>query len=127
MKYYINKITDLDFESAVNKVTVELQKVGFGIVTIFDLNKTFKDKLGIDFRPYTILGACNPPYALESINAEDKIGTLLPCNVMLQGYDDKTEIAVVDPEAMMFHVENEKMKAIASDIKQKLVKALNAV
>ncbi|RLD49603.1 MAG: hypothetical protein DRI94_10835 [Bacteroidetes bacterium] len=127
MKYYINKIVNTDIETATNKITAELQKEGFGIVTQFDVHKALKEKMDLDFRPYRILGACNPPFALKSINAEDKIGTFLPCNVMLQEENGKTEIAIINPVAMMQSVENEEMKAIANEIALKLNSALSKV
>ena len=127
MEYYNNKFVDADLETATELIKTELQKEGFGIVTQFDVNKALKEKLDIDFRPYRILGACNPPFALKSINAEDKIGTLLPCNVMLQEENSKTEIAIINPVAMMQSVENEEMNAIAKEISEKLNNALAKV
>ncbi len=127
MNYYTNKTVDTDIEKATELIKAELQKEGFGIVTQFDVNKALKEKLDLDFRPYRILGACNPPFALKSINAEDKIGTFLPCNVMLQEENGKTEIAIINPVAMMQSVENEEMKAIAKEIAIKLNSALSKV
>jgi len=124
MKYYINKIIDADIDTATNKITKELQAEGFGIVTQFDVDKALKEKMDIDFRPYRILGACNPPFALKSINAEDKIGTLLPCNVMLQVIDNKTEIAIINPIVMVQSLGNDEMTEIASKIAEKLKTAL---
>ena len=108
-------------------IKTELQKEGFGIVTQFDVHKVLKEKMDLDFRPYRILGACNPPFALKSINTEDKIGTFLPCNVMLQEENGKTEIAIINPVAMMQSVENEEMKAIAKEIAIKLNSALSKI
>ncbi len=127
MEYYVNKTIVADIEKATELIKTELQKEGFGIVTQFDVNKTLKEKMDVDFRPYRILGACNPPFALKSINAEDKIGTLLPCNVMLQEFDGKTEIAIINPVAMMQSVENDEMLKIAKEIAVKLNKALSKV
>ncbi|NOZ35487.1 MAG: DUF302 domain-containing protein [Chlorobi bacterium] len=127
MNYYTNKTVDTDIEKATELIKAELQKEGFGIVTQFDVNKALKEKLDLDFRPYRILGACNPPFALKSINAEDKIGTLLPCNVMLQEENGKTEIAIINPVAMMQSVENDEMLKIAEEIAEKLNKALSKV
>ncbi len=127
MEYYNNKTVNTDIEKATELIKAELQKEGFGIVTQFDVNKALKEKLDIDFRPYRILGACNPPFALKSINSEDKIGTLLPCNVMLQEENGKTEIAIINPVAMMQSVDNEEMLKIAKEIAEKLNKALSKV
>ncbi len=127
MEYYVNKTIVADIEKATDRIKTELKKEGFGIVTQFDVNKALKEKMDVDFRPYRILGACNPPFALKSINAEDKIGTLLPCNVMLQEFDGKTEIAIINPVAMMQSVENDEMLKIAKEIAIKLNKALSKV
>jgi len=127
MEYYVNKTIVADIEKATDRIKTELKKEGFGIVTQFDVNKALKEKMDVDFRPYRILGACNPPFALKSINAEDKIGTLLPCNVMLQEFDGKTEIAIINPVAMMQSVENDEMLKIAKEIAIKLNKALSEV
>ncbi len=92
MEYYKNKTINADIETATEIIKTELQKEGFGIVTQFDVHKALKEKMDLDFRPYRILGACNPPFALKSINAEDKIGTFLPCNVMLQEENEKQKL-----------------------------------
>ena len=127
MKYYINTIINTDMETATIKVGEELQKEGFGIVTQFDVNKALKEKLGVDFRPYRILGACNPAFALRSVNAEDKIGTILPCNVMLQNVDEGTEIAIINPQSMVKDNDNDAMKAIAEEIFEKLQRVINNI
>ena len=127
MEYYNNKVVKTDIEKATELIKIELLKEGFGIVTQFDVNKALKEKMDVDFRPYRILGACNPPFALKSINVEDKIGTFLPCNVMLQEFDGKTEIAIINPVAMMQSVENEEMKEIAKEIAEKLNRALSKI
>ena len=125
MNYYINKTVNTNIEKATELIKTELQKEGFGIVTQFDVNKALKEKMDIDFRPYRILGACNPPFALKSINAVDKIGTFLPCNVMLQELNGDTEIAIINPVTMMQAVESDEMKAIAKEIAEKLNNALS--
>jgi len=127
MKYYINTIINTDMETATIKVGEELQKEGFGIVTQFDVNKALKEKLDVDFRPYRILGACNPAFALRSVNAEDKIGTILPCNVMLQNVDEGTEIAIINPQSMVKDIDNDAMKAIAEEIFEKLQRVINNI
>ncbi len=126
MKYYINTTVELDMETATLKVSEELQKEGFGIVTQFDVNKALKEKLGIDFRQYRILGACNPKFALRSINAENKIGTILPCNVMLQSIGNNvTEVAAINPRSMIKDIDNNEMKSIANEIYEKLQRVIS--
>ncbi len=121
MKYYFSKILDLSFEEAVHKVTEELKKEGFGILTEIDVKATLKKKLNVDFRKYTILGACNPPFAYEALKAERMIGTMLPCNVIVQEVgDEKTEISAVNPVASMQAIDNPKLKEIAEKVREKL-------
>ncbi len=125
MKYYINTTVKTDLETATVRVGEELQKEGFGIVTQFDVNKALKEKLNVDFRPYRILGACNPAFAVRSINAEDKIGTILPCNVMLQSVEKGTEIAIINPRSMVKDIDNAEMQAVAEEIFEKLQRVIN--
>ncbi len=121
MKYYIEKTTEYGFVEALEKVTKELKKEGFGVLTEIDVQATLKKKLDVDFRKYQILGACNPPFAYEALKAENKIGAMLPCNVIVQELDNgKTEVAAVDPVASMQAVENDKLGEIASKIRSKL-------
>lgn len=128
MKYYFEKTTDYAFEEAVEKVTEELKKEGFGVLTEIDVQATLKKKLNIDFRKYRILGACNPPFAHRALQAEDKIGAMLPCNVILQELDNgKTEVAAIDPLASMLAVENDKLGEIANEIRAKLEKVIENV
>jgi len=127
MKYYINKTVNTDLETATQNITEELQKEGFGIVTQFDVNKALKEKLDVDFRQYRILGACNPAFALRSINAEDKIGTILPCNVMLQEVDGGIEIAIINAKSMVADTGNDEMKAIAGEIYNKMQRVIASV
>ena len=125
MQYYINKTVTTDLESTTVLITEELQKEGFGIVTQFDVNKALKEKLDVDFRPYRIMGACNPTFALKSIEAEDKIGTILPCNVMLQEVEGGTEIAIINPIAMVSGIDNDAMKSIAEQINEKMHRVID--
>ncbi len=125
MKYYINKTVNTDLETATVNVKEELQKEGFGIVTQFDVNNALKEKLNIDFRQYRILGACNPAFALRSITAEDKIGTILPCNVMLQAVENGTEVAIINPAVMVADIDNDEMKTIADEIHIKLQRVIS--
>jgi uncharacterized protein (DUF302 family) len=121
MAYYFSKALDSSFDSAVQRVTDELKKEGFGILTDIDVQQTLKKKLNVDFRPYRILGACNPPFAYKALQAEDKIGTMLPCNVIVQEIGDmKVEVAAIDPIASMQAVENQALAPIAEEIRLKL-------
>ncbi len=127
MSYYFTKtIENTDFESAVQKITDGLKEEGFGVISTIDFQATLKEKLNIDFRKYMVLQACNPPYAYKSLQAEDKIGTLLPCNVVVQEISDGTfEISSINPKAAMASVENKTMKDIASEISEKLERAVS--
>lgn len=128
MKYYIEKTTNYSFDEAVEKVTEELKKEGFGVLSEIDIHEKIKEKLGVDFRKYRILGACNPPKAYEALQAENKIGTMLPCNVIVQELDDgKTEVAAVDPAASMMAVESPELESIAKEIRAKLQKVIDAL
>lgn len=121
MSYYFNKTVSLPFDSAITKVTEELKKEGFGILTEIDVKAAIKKKLNEDFRNYRILGACNPPFAHKALLAEDKIGTMLPCNVIVQDIGEgKVEIAAVDPVASMQAITNPKLVEIAQEIRAKL-------
>ena len=113
---------------SIENVTEELKKEGFGILTEIDVKATLKKKLDIDFRNYMILGACNPPFAYKALLAEEKIGTMLPCNVVVQEYDDgRVEVSAVDPMASMQAVENQTLADIAQEIQQKLKKVINNI
>ena len=126
MSYYFTKRINEDFESAILKVTEELKKEGFGILTEIDVQATFKKKLDIDFKKYRILGACNPNFAYEAIKAEDKIGTMLPCNVIIQEQEDGiVEVSAVDPVASMVSVQNSSLASIASEVREKLNRVIN--
>lgn len=128
MKYYFEKTTDYAFEEAVEKVTEELKKEGFGVLTEIDVQATLKKKLDVDFRKYQILGACNPPFAHKALQAENKIGAMLPCNVIVQELDNgKTEVAAVDPVASMQAVQNEQLSGIANEIRSKLEKVIHSL
>lgn len=121
MKYYHAKtIEGKSFDEAINAVTEALKEQGFGILTEIDVQATLKKKLDEDFRPYKILGACNPPYAFKALSAEDKIGTMLPCNVIVQQVEGGIEVAAIDPMASMQAVENKELAEIAGEIQQKL-------
>lgn len=125
MSYYINKTIPGNFAGIVDSVRGELAKEGFGVLTEIDVQETLKKKLDVDFRPYVILGACNPPFAHRALEAEDKIGTMLPCNVLVQDRGDgEIEVAAVDPVASMTAVENNELASIAQEIRSKLVRVI---
>ncbi|WP_369766138.1 DUF302 domain-containing protein [Flavobacterium sp. WC2429] len=125
MDYYFNKTISDSFENAIQKVTEALKSEGFGILTEIDLKATLKKKLDVDFYNYTILGACNPPFAYQALLAEDKIGTMLPCNVILQEkVAGQIEVSAVDPAASMQAVGNDKLAEIASEIRDRLKKVI---
>ena len=125
MKYYFNKTIKGTFEKVIDKVTQGLKDEGFGILTEIDVTATLKEKLDIDFKKYRILGACNPPYAHKALQAEDKIGTMLPCNVIVQEIEEGVfEVAAVNPMASMQAVENEKLNKVAEEITDKLEKII---
>lgn len=128
MSYYFAKTVDYTYEEAIEKVTSELKEVGFGVLTEIDVKATLKKKLDVDFRPYKILGACNPKFAHQALTAEDKIGVLLPCNVIVQETaDNKVEIAVMNPAEAMSVVKNENLEGIASEVNSLLQTALEKV
>ena len=123
MKYYYSKqLKNVSFDEAIDKVTEALKLEGFGVLTEIDVKATFKKQLDVDFRPYKLLGACNPPYAHKALSVEDKIGIMLPCNVIIQETSDGIiEVAAVDPVASMMAIENPVLMGIASEIQQKLM------
>lgn len=126
MEYYFNTVLKEDFDDVVEKVTNELKNEGFGVLTEINVNETLKKKLDIDFRRYQILGACNPPYAHKALEAEDKIGTMLPCNVIVQQKNETTvEVAAINPLASMQAVENEKLNDVANEITERLKNVVN--
>jgi len=126
MNYTFDKtLKGISFEDALVKVTDELKKEGFGIITEIDVRETFKKKLDVDFRNYKILGACNPGFAHKAIQAESRIGAFLPCNVVVQeNANGDIEISAVDPEASMSSVENENLSGIASEVRDNLKKVI---
>ena len=128
MNYYFNKTIASDFESVKKRVIEELGKEGFGILSEIDVQATFEKKLDIDFRKYQILGACNPQFAHKAIMAEDKIGTMLPCNVVLQELENgDIEVAAINATASMQAVENSKVAEIAKEISGRLKKVVDAL
>ena len=121
MSYHFSKTVDMPIDSAAAATVEALKKNGFGVLTEIDVQKTFKNKLDVDFRPYRILGACNPKFAYQALQAEDKIGTMLPCNVVLQEKEPgRTEISAVDPIASMRAIDNPKLGDIAVTVQSML-------
>ncbi|GGI23668.1 DUF302 domain-containing protein [Bradyrhizobium guangdongense] len=127
MSYYFSKRLDLPFSEAVDKAIAALKARGFGVLTRIDVQSTLKEKIGADFRPYVILGACNPKMAHQALMVEDKIGTMLPCNVVVQEIEGGTEVAAVDPVASMQAIHNEPLGAIAQKVRGELKAAVDAI
>ena len=128
MKYYFSKTVTLSFEDTIEKVIAELKKEGFGVLTDIDVKQTLKKKLDVDFKKYRILGACNPPVAYKALQAEDKIGTMLPCNVIVQEIDEgQVEVAAIDPVASMQAVANPALKDVAEEVQGKLKKVIENI
>lgn len=125
MSYYFSKTLDAGFEDTVRLATEALKQEGFGIITEIDVRDTFKKKIGVDFRNYRILGACNPLMAHEALQIEDKVGTMLPCNVVVQDIGGgRTEIAAIDPVASMQAITNPQLKHAAEQVREKLQRAI---
>jgi uncharacterized protein (DUF302 family) len=128
MKYYISKKIDATFEQAIDEVKEALAIQGFGVLSEINIHDKLKEKLDVDFRRYTILGACNPAYAYKALQSEDKIGTMLPCNVVVQELRKNViEVAAIDPIASMMAIENPKLAKIAVEIKGKLEKVIESL
>jgi len=124
--YYHTTTVDLTPEEAEARVRSLLEEEGFGVLTEIDVATTLKKKLDVDFRPYKILGACNPPAAHQALQTEDKIGAMLPCNVIVQAAENgQTEVAAVDPVASMQAVENEALRPIAEEIRERLRRVID--
>lgn len=128
MEYYFSKTLRQPFETVVEKVTEALKKEQFGVLTQIDVRETLKKKIDVDFKPYLILGACNPQYAYKALSAEDKIGTMLPCNVIVQQDDpDTVEVAAINPIASMQAVANASLQGIAQEVTEKLKRVVNSL
>lgn len=127
MKYGFTKTTDYSFEQAIEKVTEELKKEGFGVLTTIDVKDTLKKKIDVDFKKYTILGACNPKLAHGALQVEEELGLLLPCNVIVYEKNDKTVVSIFDPRVMTLVIENPEMKPVDEEVKNKLQRVLEAV
>ncbi len=128
MKYYFEKKINSGFEETATKITEELKKYGFGILTEINMHDKFKEKLGKDFRKYRILGACNPSFAYKAVQIEDKIGTMLPCSVIVQEVaPEVTEVAIIDPYTSMKGIGSEELLKLASEAGEMLKKAVDSV
>lgn len=127
MSYYFAKKLNAPFSEAVDRAVAALKARGFGVLTKIDVQSTMKEKIGADFRPYVILGACNPKMAHEALKAEDKIGTMLPCNVVVQEVDGGTEVAAVDPVASMQAIQNASLASIAEKVRGELKAVVEAI
>lgn len=125
MAYYNSKVVNYTYDEAITKVTEELKKEGFGILTEIDVKETLKKKLDVDFRRYKILGACNPPFAYKALQAEENLGVLLPCNIVVQEKADSTiQVSVINPMESMQAVQNESLGEVAVEVSAKLKKVL---
>jgi len=125
MEYYFSKTISSSFDEAIKQVTEALKTEGFGVISEIRMHEKFKEKLGVDFKKYTILGACNPAYAYKALQTEDKIGTMLPCNVVVQEIsENKIEVAAVNPIASMMAIQNQALEGIAKDVTDKLEKVI---
>ncbi|MFO7605661.1 MAG: DUF302 domain-containing protein, partial [Desulfurivibrionaceae bacterium] len=123
---YFNKIVNAGFDETIDRVTGELKKEGFGILSDIDVKGALKKKLDVDFRKYRILGACNPPFAYKALQVEDKIGTMLPCNVVVQELDDgRVEVAAINPVASMQAVASDDLGGIAGQIREMLKRVID--
>jgi len=127
MSYGFSKTVKLTYEKAIEKVTEELKKEGFGVLTTIDVKETLKKKLNVDFNKYIILGACNPPFAYQALQAEEQVGLLLPCNVIVYEKEGKTVVAAFDPMSMTKVLDNEAMEPVAAQVKTKLERLIQAI
>lgn len=128
MTYYMATIVDAPFDEVIGRTEAALKTEGFGVLTRVDVQKTLETKIDIDFRPYTILGACNPALAHEALQLEDKVGTMLPCNLVVQQTGDgRVEVAAINPVASMQAIENPQLKQAAAVVRDKLSKVIEAL
>ncbi len=127
MSYYFSKILNTGFDETITKTAQALQNEGFGILTEIDVTATLKKKLDVDFKPYKILGACNPSFAYQALKNEDKIGVMLPCNVVVIQQENGVEVSAVDPMASMQAIKNEALGQIAEQVQQKLKNVIDSL
>lgn len=128
MKYYNSKTLNTTFDNAVTKVMEALKKEGFGVLTDIDMKETLKKKLDVDIKKYRILGACNPPFAYKALQAEDKIGLMLPCNIIVAEHSlGQVEVSAIDPIASMQAIDNKALAEIAGEVNTKLKKVIESL
>lgn len=127
MNYGITKTIGLSYEEAIEKVTEELKKEGFGVLTTIDVKETLKKKLDVDFKKYIILGACNPPFAYEALKAEEQIGLLMPCNVIIYEKEGKTVVSAFNPATIAAVSNNEKLNELSAKLNEKIYKVIDNV
>ena len=128
MSYYFSKTIKASFEEAIERATESLKKEGFGVLTEIKIHEKLKEKLGVDFQPYTILGSCNPGFAYKALQAENKIGTMLPCNVIVQDLGNgEIEVAAVNPIESMKAIENQELGAVAQQVTEMLKRVIEAL
>ena len=128
MAYHFSKKVDMDFDAAVDRTKSVLKENGFGVLTEIDIKNTLKEKIGVDFRKYRILGACNPGYAHKALSSEGHIGLMLPCNVVVQEHGNgEVEVSAIDPVASMLAVKNEHLAEVAVAVQNLLKKTIDAI
>jgi uncharacterized protein (DUF302 family) len=127
IKYGFTKEVNMSFNETIKIIAEELKKEGFGILTRIDIKEKFKEKLGVDFRRYEILGACHPESAYEAILAEENIGLMLPCNVIIYEEEGKTRISIIKPTMAMGMIDNDKLKSVAEKVELKLERVINSI
>ena len=126
--YHLSRKVPMRFAEAIERVTEELKREGFGIITFIDLKETFKNKIGEDFRNYVVLGACNPKYAYKALVADDKIGVFLPCSVVVQEHTNgDTEVSIINPEELLHSVHEPGLRTFAIEIKEAMQNVLNSL
>jgi uncharacterized protein (DUF302 family) len=128
MHYYITTTIEGQFDETIDRVTDSLKTYGFGVLSVINVHKTLKEKIDVDFKPYTILGACNPQFANKALRLEDKLGVLLPCNVVVidQG-NGQIEVAAMEPNMMMHIVDNEELHQLANEVSSQLTQMINGL
>jgi len=127
MQYGFSKTVDMPYEQVIEKVSTELKKEGFGVLTSIDVKETLKQKINVDFKKYAILGACNPLIAHRALQEEEELGLLLPCNVVVYEKEDKTHVSIFDPMVMTRIMENDNIKPIATEVQERLQRVLKAI
>ncbi len=127
MEYGFSKKIDLPYEKVLEKVTDELKKEGFGVLTSIDVKETLKKKIDVDFKKYMILGACNPPLAHKALQSEEELGLLLPCNVIVYENNGGTTVSFFDPMVMTKLIDNDRLKTVAEEVQKKMKKVFEAI